>query len=191
MLLMACHTGAWRLLKFRMSVSTAVVGLLLVLMPSANGHVLQPCVSTFHEFEKTTIKENPANVEALVTAFYAANMPVPLSVHVVYHINSSNGTDSVISTDSNCHPGKEMWLWLPSPVFMLVEPTKLNLCALYTLNYFSHWTPRQVHIYVPNICNISHNRFNFLSDLTSRVSTQVSIHIMLTFEVWGLAKCPF
>lgn len=148
-----------------------LVGLLLlaVLVPSANGHAPEPCVTTFHEFEKAAINDSPGNVEALVTAFYETNKPAPLSVHVVYHINSSNGTDTIISADPNCRPGKEMWFWLPSPVFMFVEPTKLNLCALYTLNYISHWKPRRAHLYVPSICNISHNRFNFLNDLTSRV----------------------
>ena len=162
-----------------MSASITVVGLFLtaVLVPSTNGHMVEPCVATFYEFEKATVKESPGNVQALVAAFYEANRPVPLSVQVVYHV-TSNGTDTVLSTNPDCPSGDELWLWLPSPVFMFVEPTKLNLCALYTLNYFRHWTPRRAHIHVPYICNQTHRRFNFYNDLTSRVCTyEVSTHI--------------
>ena len=155
-----------------MSASITVVGLFLaaILVPSANGHMFEPCVATFYDFEQATAKENPGNVQALVTAFYEANRPVPLSVQVVYHV-TFNGTDAILSTDPDCPSGDEVWLWVPSPVFMFVEPTKLNLCALYTLNYFSHWKPRKAHIHVPNICNQTHKRFNFYNDLTSRVCT--------------------
>ncbi|MDA8002608.1 MAG: hypothetical protein MPL62_15115 [Alphaproteobacteria bacterium] len=152
------------------------VGFLLiavVLVNLTHEHGADACVATFYEFEKAAVIDSPSNLEALVAAFYETNKPVPLSVQVVYHINSSNGTDSdsYISTDPQCPQGKEMWLWVPSPVFLFMEPTKLNLCALFTLNYFSQWDPPQAHLYVPDICNISHNRFNFLNDLTSRVST--------------------
>lgn len=127
------------------------------------------CVKTFHEFEKATIFDNLDNVNALVDAFFKPNRPSPLSVHVIYHFN---GTSAFISTDPECPPEKEMWLWIPSPVFLFMEPTKLNLWALFTLNFFNNWStgPRVAHIYVPDICNISHNKFNFLNDLTSRVS---------------------
>lgn len=175
-----------------------LVGFLLVavLVPFPNGHVSATCVSTFNEFEKAAIKDSPGNVEALVTAFYETNKPVPLSVQVVYHVNSSNGTDNdtFISTDPSCHSGKEMWLWVPSPVFLFMEPTKLNLCALFTLNYFSHWNPTQAHIYVPEICNITHNQFNFVNDFTSRVSTVKYLHSrVLTYMSQALTdlRSPF
>ena len=105
-----------------MEVSTTVVALGLflttVLVPSANGHMVEPCVATFYEFEQATVKENPGNVQALVTAFYEANRPVPLSVQVVYHV-TSNGTDTILSTNPDCPSGDEVWLWLPSPVYFV------------------------------------------------------------------------
>ena len=146
-------------------VSTVIV-LAIVLVPSVSGN----CVNTFKEFEKATIDENPGNVEALVHAFYEVNRVFPLSVEMIYHVNSSNGTESIISTDHDCPIGKEKWLWVPSPVFIFIQPTALNFYALFTLNYFKVWKPRQVHIFLPSVCNVSRDQFNFLNDLTMRVS---------------------
>ena len=154
---------------FRRIMRLVVPLLVAILLPSACVRASGSCVATFNEFEKASIYNSPSNVEALVTAFYETNGPVPLSVQVVYHIILSNGTDTIISVDPNCPPGKEMWLWVASAVFIFMEPTKLNLCALFTLNYFQNWSPRHTHLYVPSICNISQNQFNFLNDLTSRV----------------------
>jgi len=130
------------------------------------------CAPSFSAFEKAVLADD-GNVEALAKAFYQVNRPFPLSVQVVYHINSTNGTDT-ISTDPSCPPGKEAWLWVPSPVFVFMDPTKLNLYALYTLNYFSYLWPPVVNITVPNICNTSLSQFSFLSDFTMRVSITVS-----------------
>ena len=154
------------------SMSTLVV-LASVLVSSACGMSSNTCVTSFSAFEKATIADD-GNAEALVKAFYRANSPFPLSVQVVYHVNSSNGTDTIISTDPDCPPEKEFWLWVPSPVFIFSSPAKLNLYALYTLNYFSPLWPPQVNISVPNICNASlNNQFNFLNDFTMRVSITV------------------
>ena len=159
--------------------------LVVVLVPSARGHASVSCVTTFSEFEKSAIGDSPGNMEALVSAFYDTNSPTPLSLQVVFHVTLSNGTDTIISTDPSCPPGKEMWLWVASPVFIFMEPTKLNLCALFTLNYFQPWNPPKAHLYVPNICNISHNKFNFLNDFTSRVSKYIC-----RCTVWVLCCLP-
>ena len=153
---------------------------LLLLMVSVLASSANACVTSFSEFEKATIV-NASNVEALAKAFYQVNRPFPLSVQVVYHINSTNGTDT-ISTDPSCPPGKEVWLWVPSPVFLFINPTKLNLYALYTLNYFSYLWPPVVNITVPKICNTSLNQFSFLSDFTMRVSITVSILGCICFD---------
>ena len=158
----------------------AVVGILLAAaLCSAYGRI--PCVETFDEFEKAVLN-NSDNVQALVRAFYQPNLPIPLSVQVVYHVKSMPpvrtgdallnviewSQKDIISTDRSCPAGNEIWMWVSSPVFIFVEPTKLNLCALYTLNFFQTWTVRDAHIYLPIICSPA-NRFNFLNGLTSRV----------------------
>ena len=154
-----------------------VAVLAFILDPSAYGaDATEDCITSFMALEKAVLS-NPGNVEALVKAFYKPNNPLPLSVQVVYHVNSSNGTHTFISTDPNCSPGKEMWLWVPSPVLIFIEPTKLNMFALYTLNYFRDWTPPRANILLPNICNIKHNRFNFLNALTVRVSVVQSMQL--------------
>ena len=152
------------------TVISTVVVLAFVLVHSACGIVSNNCVNSFSKFEKATIAENADNIDSLVHAFYAANSVFPLSVEMVYHVNSSNGTDNIISTDPYCPTGKERWLWVPSPVFIFIPPTRLNFYALYTLNYFQDWEPRRASISVLNVCNVSLNQFNFLSDFTMRVS---------------------
>ena len=149
----------------------STVSVLAVLVLSAAGIASDNCVKSFSDFKEATITDNSINVDALVSAFYEANSVFPLSVQVVYHMNSSNGTDIIISTDPNCPLGEEMWLWVPSPVFIFINPTRLNSYALFTLNYFTPWTPRLVNITVPSICNKNNlSHFNFLNDLTMRVS---------------------
>ena len=151
-------------------VTSTLVVVAFAIVPSACGMTSNNCVTSFSDFEQATITDNATNVQALVKAFYQTNSVFPLSVQVVYHVNSSNGTDTIISPNPNCSQGKEMWLWVPSPVFIFIDPTRLNLYALNTLNYFNEWKPRRAHIYVPKICNTGLNQFNFLNDLTMRVS---------------------
>ena len=149
---------------------TTLLVLTFAFVSSASGKSPDVCVTSFSDFEKAAITDNASNVQALVKAFYKTNSIFPLSVQVVYHVNSSNGTDTIISSDPvHCAPGKEVWLWVSSPVFIFMDPTRLNMYATYTLNYFHHWKPRKANIYVPAICNISHNQFNFLNDLTMQV----------------------
>ena len=145
-----------------------VLALVFVSSPSA-GMTSETCVASFSDFEKAAITDNANNVQELIKAFYQVNSAFPLSVEVVYHVNSSNGTGVITSVNSDCASRREVWLWVPSPVFIFIDPTRLNMYALFTLNYFVHWTPRQVNLYIPNICNKSLNQFNFLNDLTMKV----------------------
>ena len=148
----------------------ALFVLALVYVSSASAEMTsETCVASFSDFEKAAITDNANNVQALVRAFYQVNSVFPLSVEVVYHVNSSNGTGSIISVNSDCPSRKEVWLWVPSPVFIFIDPTRLNMYAFYTLNYFADWSPRQVSLYIPNICNKSLNQFNFLNELTMKV----------------------
>jgi len=148
----------------------ALFVLALVFVSSASaGMTSETCVASFSDFEKAAITDNANNVQELIKAFYQVNSAFPLSVEVVYHVNSSNGTGVITSVNSDCASRREVWLWVPSPVFIFIDPTRLNMYALFTLNYFVHWTPRQVNLYIPNICNKSLNQFNFLNDLTMKV----------------------
>ena len=154
----------------------ALFVLALVFVSSASaGMNFETCVASFSDFEKAAITDNANNVQALVRAFYQVNNAFPLSVEVVYHVNSSNGTGSIISVNSDCPSINEVWLWVPSPVFIFIEPTKLNMYALYTLNYFANWSPPQVDLYIPNICNKNLNQFNFLNELTMKVRYTIVI----------------
>ena len=145
----------------------SLVAVLLLFTANAEGS----CVSSFAEFERVAIHGNVANREEIHRSFFGVNQRFPLSVQVIYHVNSSNGTDTIISTDPNCPPGKEMWLWVPSPIFLLLEPTKLNEYALRTMNYFAKWNPQIAKVYVPEICDSGNTQFNILNEMTSRVSS--------------------
>ena len=144
-----------------------LAAVVVVFVPNTEGS----CVSSFAEFERIAIWKNEANQEEIHRSFYGVNQRFPLSVQVIYHVNSSNGTDTIISTDPNCPPGKEMWLWIPSPIFIFSEPTKLNEFALRTMNYFAKWNPQKANIYVPEICDSGNTQFNILNEMTSRVSS--------------------
>ena len=144
----------------------------------------ESCVSSIAEFERIAVRENVENQGAIHRSFYGVNKPFPLSVQVVYHVNSSNRTNTFISTDPNCPPGKEMWLWIPSPIFLFVEPTKLNEYALRAMNYFTQWKPMKADIYVPEICGNEKDRFNIINEMTSRVSYVLSSGCIL-HAIWS------
>ena len=162
--------------------NSSVVTLLLatLLLTSTYGGPSNSCVKTFDELEKAVLN-NSDNVQALVRAFYQPNVAIPLSVRVVYQDKSmstashpsldvkwNHSTDAIFSADQSCPVQKEIWMWVSSPMFIFVEPTKLNLCALFTLNFFRPWIPPNAHIYIPVICNET-DSFNFLNELTLRV----------------------
>lgn len=169
---------SWALVdSWRMDKNTSRLILTCLVLNAVHGILLrnhatefEGCLTSFSEFERLAIRDNSENRAALSKAFYKTNSPFPLSVRIIYRTNSSNGESNIVSTDPSCAPEEEVWLWVPSPIYILVHPTKLNLYALYTLNYFMDWTPESSTIYVPKICNISHNHFNFLNDLTMMVS---------------------
>ena len=133
------------------------------------------CMSTYTEFEEKVIVNRPQNQENLFQAFYQPNRPFPLSVRIVYHVNTSNGTDQILSTDLDCPHEQEIWMWIPSSIYLFVEPTKLNVLALYTLNYFKSWTPPTAHILIPQTA-CQHNQISskFLTEMTMMVGPQWS-----------------
>ena len=177
--------SSWALVdSWRMAKNTSRLILTCLVLTAVRGILLrnhiaefEECLTSFSEFERLAIRDNSENKAALSKAFYRTNSPFPLSVRIIYRTNSSIGECNIVSTDPSCAPEKEVWLWVPSPIYILVHPTKLNLYALYTLNYFMEWTPESTITYVPNICNISHNHFNFLNGLTMKVSAMFMLYI--------------
>lgn len=99
--------------------NSSVVALLLaaLLLTSTYGCPSNSCVETFDELEKAVLN-NSDNVQALVRAFYQPNVPNPLSVRVVYHVESvstaahplldikwSHSSDAIFSTDQDLAVG--------------------------------------------------------------------------------------
>ena len=87
----------------------ALFVLALVFVSSASaGMTSETCVASFSDFEKAAITDNANNVQELIKAFYQVNSAFPLSVEVVYHINSSNGTGVITSVNSDCASRREV-----------------------------------------------------------------------------------
>ncbi len=105
------------------------------------------CVDNYLNFEEQTFDNNSENKMKLYQAFYPPNH-LPYSVVLTYQAVLPNGTRVNISTDPNC-PDRQVWLWLSSPVFFILQTTQLNRVALYTLNHFTEWVPPHLTIATP------------------------------------------
>ena len=125
------------------------------------------CVNNYLDFEEQTFGNNSENRLKLYEAFYPPNDHLPYSVVVTYQAVLPNGTRVNISTDPTC-PDRQVWLWLSSPILLLVEPTRLNRVVLFTLNYFTEWVPPHLIITTPPPCSTKAEGFLML--MTSSVS---------------------
>ena len=126
------------------------------------------CVDNYLDFEEQTFVNNSENRLKLYEAFYPPNDHLPYSVVVTYQALLPNGTRVNISTNPIC-PDRQVWLWLSSPVLLLMDPTELNRIALYTLNHFIDWVPPHLIITTPLPCSTKTE--GFLTLMTSSVST--------------------
>ena len=126
------------------------------------------CVGSYLDFEEQTFGNNSENRLKLYEAFYPPNDHLPYSVVVTYQAVLPNGTRVNISTDPTC-PDKQVWLWLSSPILLMLEPTQLNRLVLYTLNYFTEWVPPHLLITIPIPC--SSKTEGFFALMTPSVSS--------------------
>ena len=136
------------------------------------------CVDNYLDFEEQTFGNSSENRLKLYEAFYPPNRHLPYSVVVTYQAVLPNGTGVNISTDSYCLD-RHVWLWLSSPILLLVEPTELNRVALYTLNHFTNWVPPHLIITTPLPCSDKTERF--LTLMTSSVSGRRSLQLVLLY----------
>ena len=125
------------------------------------------CVDNYLDFEEQTFGNNSENRLKLYKAFYPPNDHLPYSVEVTYQAVFPNGTTDNISTNPSC-PDEQRWLWLSSPMLLMVEPTELNQLAVFTLNHFSDWNPPRLVITTPLPCRSKAE--GFLTLMTSSVS---------------------
>ena len=129
--------------------------------------ISKKCVESFVEFENETIWRNPENINQLFQNFYATNKPFPLSLQIQFYHQFQNGSRLPVKTDKKCLKN-ETWLWLSSSLYLLIEPTKLNMYALNTLSFFEPWNPPKVELPIPLPCeNVS---LDFLSETVKKVS---------------------
>ena len=141
-------------------------------------HQVLLCADSYAEFESASVGSNisGANLKnQLYEAFFAPNQHLPYSVIVSYQLVLANGTRLNLSSDQDC--SSELWLWLSSPVFLvLTDSTLLNRYLLFTLNYFSEWTPPHVTI-TTTIAPCSDHMADILSEMTASVGL-IYIHYL-------------
>ena len=129
------------------------------------------CVDDYLNFEEQTYGNNSENRLKLYQAFYPPNDHLPYSVVVSYQAVLPNGTRVNISTEPSC-PDQQVWLWLSSPILLVIDPTELNRVALYTLNHFNEWVPPHLTITTPLPCSAKAEEF--LTLMTTSVSSTVN-----------------
>ena len=135
------------------------------------------CVDNYLDFEEQTFGNNSENRVKLYQAFYPPNDHFPYSVVVTYQAVLPNGTKVNISTDPSC-PDRQVWRWVSSPTFFLLDPTNLNRLALYTLNHFTVWVPPHLTITTPLPCSAMVEEF--LTLLTTSVSSTMNVHCVFS-----------
>ena len=142
---------------------------------STNG---SSCVDKYLNFEEQTFGNNSENRVKLYQAFYPPNDHLPYSVVVTYQATLPNGTRVNISTDPSCRADRQVWLWVSSPILFLLDPTKLNRGALYTLNHFTEWVPLHLIIATPPLCSAKVEEF--LALMTSSVSSTMNLQCVFS-----------
>ncbi len=135
------------------------------------------CMDNYLDFEELTFGNNSENRVKLYQAFYPPNDHLPYSVVVSYQAVLPNGTRVNISTDPSC-PDRQVWLWVSSPILFLLDPTKLNRGALYTLNHFTDWVPLHLTITTPPPCSAKVEEF--LTLMTTSVSNTMNLQCVFS-----------
>ena len=144
------------------------------------------CVDYYLDFEAHTFGNNSENRLKLYQAFYPPNDHLPYSVVVTYQAVLPNGTRVNISTDSSC-PDRQVWLWVSSPILLIMNPTDVNRLALYTLNHFTEWVPPHLTIATPLPCSAKVEEF--LTLMTTSVSSAMNSHYVLLYTLRRFLVC--
>ena len=150
-----------------------VIWLMHVLPVLSGGNTTQQdllCTNSYSEFESTSVASNISGNDLrrqLRKVFYSPNQHLPYSVVVTYQLVFANGTRLNLSSDEGC--SSEIWVWMSSPVFLLIDITYLNRGLLFTLNYFREWNPPHVVITTTTVPCHAYMK-DFLTEMTASVS---------------------
>ena len=135
------------------------------------------CVSDFILLQDLVFYNNSKNRFNILETFAPVNSDLPLAVFVTYHENStSDGTneitpgvhfDQVDCAKVTVPVGDTVWLWVRSPVFLMVRPHILNWLSLRTLSHFVDWRWSQITLEIPKVCKSVRERH--LGMLTKQV----------------------
>ena len=151
--------------------------LVCLLLPAlAAGSTVQQdllCTDSYAEFESASVGSNisGANLRSqLYEVFFTPNNHLPYSVIVSYQLVLANGTRLNLSSDQDC--SSELWMWVPSPVFLGNDATYVNWYILFTLNYFKNWKPPHVTI-TTAVAPCPAKMRDVLSEMTSLVGAKM------------------
>ena len=145
------------------------------------------CVSDFILLQEQVFTNNSKNRFKILKTFAPVNRDLPLAVFVTYHENStSNSTDHEITPGVHFNQvdcakvtvpaGDMVWLWVRSPVFLMVRPHILNWLSLRTLSHFDNWRWSQIKLEIPKICESVQKEY--LGMLTKQVSMSDNLKLL-------------
>ena len=128
------------------------------------------CTDSYAEFESASVGSNVSGTHIrnqLYEAFYSPNHHLSYTVLITYQLVHDNGTTLNLSSDPHC--SSQLWMWMSSPAFLVLEPTYLNRFLLFTLNYFMEWIPPHV-IITTTVAPCADKMSDFLNRMTATVS---------------------
>ena len=143
-------------------------------------------ITNYFELENATITSNLANKEALFHTFFSPNLPSPKSVEIHYWVDRCGSTEPYrILEDDNCG-NIEIWFWMSSAVYFIIDPFVLDRHALHILSWFPPFNEQlqpKLNLTIPPIQD--DKAFNLLQQLTMTVS---NMHVAYNTYVRGTAS---
>ena len=145
------------------------------------------CVADFILLQDQVLNNNSQNRFKILETFAPVNNDLPLAVFVTYHENSTNNStdheitpgvhfDQVDCAEVTVPAGDMVWLWVRSPVFLMVRPHILNWLSLRTLSHFDNWRWSQIKLEIPKLCeNVQQE---YLGMLTKQVSMSDNLKLL-------------
>ena len=137
--------------------------------------------SNYFLLEEAAITNNSVNREELYRVFFSPNLPSPKSVKVHYQVERC-GKSQPYKILAHCN-NNEIWYWMSSAVFFIIDPLVLDSHALHILSWYAPFRKQlqpELILIIPPIEDAK--AFNLLQQFTMTVrhtymcSTRSYIH---------------
>ena len=135
------------------------------------------CISDFILLQQQALYCSKKNRFEILRVFRPINKDHPLAVFIAYKeifTNSSSQKPLRLPNrqDDRCanvtvEEGGMVWVWIRTPIFLMVRPHILNWLSLRTLFLFHEWEWQQIELEIPRVCEDV--RDDYLAMLTKQV----------------------